>query len=174
MEEQLEGEDALALAPLGVDVFVRDRCEDLAAALRPADEHVEAPLSALRPEGPEAHGHVSVGVAAVAHRDHDRIALVALHVLKALEEERLARMGVEEVLRVGVEPAQPFELVLDRFPLRDREGGDAERFPWVLLGVTYDGFGYRPGLHGVRARAAGIETPSGTWWKRRPIPASCV
>ena len=60
MQEQLQGEHALALGPLQVDVLVRDGGEHLAAAFRTADQDVQAPLAAVGSERAEPHGDRAV------------------------------------------------------------------------------------------------------------------
>src|SRR5437016_2952036 len=81
-----------------VDVVSDDRAEDLAPPSSARDQHVQAPLSAVRAERPEVHRHVAAGVAAVADGNEDDVALVTLDVLQVLQEEWFVLGSAEEIL----------------------------------------------------------------------------
>src|SRR5262245_43049725 len=113
MEEELESGDSPALRALEVDVFVSDRGKDFAAALGAADEDVEASLAAILDERSKVHGELAQGVAAVADGNEHHIALVALHALETLDEERLVGMRREEGFGFGMLAAQQLERIGD-------------------------------------------------------------
>src|SRR5207302_7290308 len=73
IEEQLQRGDTLAPAPLQINVLVRDRRENFAAALSAADQNVQAPLAAFRRQWPELHRHIAILVLAVSDRDENDI-----------------------------------------------------------------------------------------------------
>ena len=112
------------------DVVVGNRREHPALPLGAREQHVEPPLAAVAGDRPEPLRQVALGVAAVADRDEDHVALVALDVLQVLDEERLAPIAgallAAERFQFGILGAHQFQLVEDRVALRHREGGHAQ------------------------------------------------
>ena len=80
---------------------------------RPCDGHVQATLAPGPVQRSEAHGHPPRLVGAVADRQKNYVALVALDVLQVLHEKRLVAVLVEELLEAGIGPTQPFQFVED-------------------------------------------------------------
>ena len=78
LEEDLEPGHTDAARPFEINVLVGDRGENLAAVLGPGNEHVETPFAALAAQRAEAHVDGLRFRAAIADRDHDHVALVAL------------------------------------------------------------------------------------------------
>ena len=75
-------------------------------------------------------------VSSVADADQDHVARLALDVLEVLDEERLELVVGEEVLALGLSPAQHLELVEDCLGLGEAEGRDAEAVLRRVRGVV--------------------------------------
>ena len=88
-------------------------------ALGPRDRDVEAPLAALEVDRPEVVQEAAVRGLAVADREDDRVALIALDALEVLDEERLV-------------PALGEELVRSRRSRRASRSASSRRFAWVM------------------------------------------
>src|SRR3569832_2296118 len=110
-QEQLQRGDAAGATTLEIDVVGGYRAEHLAAQLGAADEHVEASFAALAAQRPEVHRHVALRRLAVADRDVDHVAFVALDILQVLDEERFGAGLLEERLEAGIFSPQELELL---------------------------------------------------------------
>ena len=90
LEEFLERGDPWPAHPVQPDVLGDDGAEHLATLARPGDQDVETTLAAVRADRSEALYEPAIPVLAVADRDEDHIALVALDVLEVFDEDRFS------------------------------------------------------------------------------------
>ena len=104
--------DPARLRAVRVHVVMGEGGDEGHPLLGAGDSDVEAALAALDVERSEPVEQPAVGVLAVADREDDRVALVALDALEVLDEELLLSALVEEVARTppaarGARPARP-------------------------------------------------------------------
>ena len=98
---------ALIVQPVGVHVVGGEAADDRHAPLGAGHRHIKPAEAALLVDRPEVVAHPPVGCAAVADGQNDRVALVALHPLEILDEERLGVGLAEEFVEVrAVAPGQ--------------------------------------------------------------------
>ena len=122
-----------------------------AAPAGPRDEDIQAALASVPVERPEIHRQVGAIDLPVADADQDHVALVSLHVLQVLDEERLFGVPREELLAGGIPTAQNVDFVFDAASLHVAEGRDAEGPARRLAGVLHHGQRDRLRLGGVDA-----------------------
>src|SRR5690606_34246839 len=92
LEKFLQGDDARLSAGLGLDVFGDEGGKDLATLARAGDQDVQATFAPFASDRTEVLGELAVGVAAIADRNEDHIALVALDIFQVLYEQGLAAL----------------------------------------------------------------------------------
>src|SRR3546814_15592240 len=76
--------DALPIS-LEIDIGAGEVAENFAAQLGARDQHVETALAALAAQRTEGMGEIALLGLAIADRDEDDVALVALDILQILE-----------------------------------------------------------------------------------------
>ena len=116
-----------------VDLLGRDGAEHLHLASCARYGDVQTPPAALAVERTEVHIDLAVLVGAVADREQDYVALVALHILEILDENRLLRV-VEPLFQALVGSARIGQHIVDQVLLGDVEGHDADAL-FVKLAV---------------------------------------
>src|SRR3546814_19583973 len=89
-------------------------------------------------------GEIALLGLAIADRDEDDVALVALDILQILDEEGLSAPAQKIFLDVRVLATQQLELFQDRLTLRAREGRDPERLPGMFARVADHRLGNKP------------------------------
>ncbi len=128
----------------------------------PGDGHVQAALSAIAVQGAEVHRDLAGLVGAVGHREEDHVALVALHVLEVLHEDRFFDVP-EPGLDLGMPDAGHLQQVLHQVLLGLVEGDHTDRvvlaqgIPQAGYHLGHDGLG----LGSIGARAPALEEPAG-------------
>jgi hypothetical protein len=93
------------------------------------DRDVEAALAAVAVERPEVHRHRPRRIGAVAHREQDDVALVALDRLQVLDQHWLRVLRCERRVERRVGAPRLIEQILDQALLGAAEGDDADRVP---------------------------------------------
>ena len=119
---------ALGAGAAEIDLFGPQRGEDQKLVARPGDRDVKPAVAAVAVERGDLCGDAAGLVGADGHREEDDVALVALHVLEVLDEDRLVGLvAVEKRLQRRVAAARLVEQVLDQPLLLAVEGDDADR-----------------------------------------------
>src|SRR5690606_35086861 len=98
-------------------------------------------------------GRLARVVAAVADREEDYRALVALNVLEVLDEDVVFGVGVEVALDLGVRSPGIVKEVFDQRLLRDAESHDADALAGGVRGLAkplHDFLDHRLGLTAIR------------------------
>ena len=160
----VEKEAAEQLRPLRrrarrVDLVSLHRGEDAHALARARRQDVEPAPSVLAVQRAEVVAQHAVRVLCVCDAEEHDIALVALYVLKVLDEERLAPAAREERLDRRVLAAAHFKFVLHCELLAQVERADSERefrlaapsARRLLFRESHNGVGYAPRLRHVQA-----------------------
>src|SRR3546814_4400662 len=88
--------------------------ENFAAQLGARVQHVETALAALAAQRTEGMGEIALLGLAIADRDEDDVALVALDILQILDEEGLSAPAQKIFLDVRVLATQQLELFQDQ------------------------------------------------------------
>ena len=119
------------------------------------DSHVQTALAARVVERSEVHRHIAVLVGSVAYREEDDVALIALHVLQVLHEDRLV-LVVGDGFQSGVMIQFVGQDILDEvlLYLAERHDADAELLQLGVLQTAYHLVDDGTGFSGVAARVA--------------------
>ena len=88
-EEVLEIAHSTGAATAEIHLVGPHRREDNELPPGPGDRHVEASVTALAVERTDLSGDPARGIRPCRHREQDHVALVALHGLEVLHEDRL-------------------------------------------------------------------------------------
>ena len=112
--------------------------------LRPRNRNVKAPFTARLINGAEVHAHGALIVFGITNTQENRIPLVALNVLEALDEESVRLAFVKPVLKPMVLFAELRNLILDACRLPTAEGNNANRSLRIGLKVLEDELRHPP------------------------------
>src|SRR3546814_11774725 len=115
-------------------------------------------------------GEIALLGLAIADRDEDDVALVALDILQILDEEGLSAPAQTICLDVRVLATQQLELFQDPRTLRDREGRNPERLPGQFAGVADTCLGNMPRLRTLRPRTATVSLVFHPEFEMTPTP----
>src|SRR5690348_8408917 len=102
------------------------RGDDCHPTPRPCHRHIQPSLASLAVEWTETHGNAPRLVGSVADPEENDIALVTLHILQVLDEERIVSAIAEELLQVWVRLPQLLQFVQDAYLLPLAEGNHPE------------------------------------------------